>query len=138
MPSRSLKAKSQENIESADLLVVKGYFNASVHCSYYSCLQLIKLALNEKAHIDFVTQYQESKKSGQSHHYYLGKFVAHFKNGVLSREVERQTNEIKKLKLLRVQADYDPEQVDALNSRRAVSTAIAFSEFIFKDIKIRV
>ena len=140
MLDRSLQQKSQENIDSADLLVDNGYFNASVHCSYYSCLQLMKLTIKKIGNIDFNTQRIDSrdKNNGGSHIYYLKTFRNLFLVGPFKVEIERYTNEIRKLKELRVQADYDPEKVDSLKSRSAVSKAQEFSTFIFKEIKIKI
>jgi hypothetical protein len=139
MPARSLKEKSINNIESADLLVKKGYFDASVHCSYYGCLQLIKLVLNVQGRIGFDTQRQESHDAREgSHSYYLSKFKSVFKGGELKTEVQTQTNEINKLRELRVQADYDPEKVDPGKCSTAVASAKLFSEFVFGKIKIKV
>jgi uncharacterized protein (UPF0332 family) len=139
MPAKSLKAKSLENIEAADLMVEKGFFNSSVHCSYYSCLQLIKLVLFVKANIDFSTQLENSKnyKDG-SHVYYLNSFTAFFKNNSLRRTVESQTNNVKKLKVLRVIADYDSNKVDAEKCSDAVVKAKSFRDFIFEEIKLKV
>lgn len=139
MSDKSLKEKSLENIESADLLVGKGYFDSSVHCSYYGCLQLIKLALNEKANIDFETQFRESKSDSRgSHIYYLSKFKTFFKNGALRNEIEVQTNSVRKLKELRVRADYDPIKVEPEKCAEAVMTAKSFRDFIFESIKLKV
>jgi hypothetical protein len=138
MPENSLKQKALYNIEAADLLVDKGYFDASVHCSYYGCLQLMKLTLKKIGNIDFEVQFKESKatNSGGSHVYYLSKFKDLFPKGRFKEDVDKHTNEIKKLKVLRVKADYDPENVDPIKCRTAVSTARDFSIFVIKEIKI--
>lgn len=136
MPERSLRQKSQENIASADLLVNKGYFNASVHCSYYGCLQLMKLVINNVGHIDFDTQHSESNNSihGGSHKYYLKTFKDIAIKVHLKSDIETYTNDIKKLKELRVRADYDPEMVDSGKCASAVSTAKLFKSFVFDKI----
>lgn len=38
--------KSQENLDSADLLIKNGKYNSSIHCSYYAVFQYMKYALN--------------------------------------------------------------------------------------------
>jgi len=138
MPERSLKQKALYNIEAADLLVDNGYFDASAHCSYYGCLQLMKLTIKKIGNIDFETQRTKSsdETGGGSHKYYLNTFKDLFHKGRFKLDVDRHTNDIKKLKILRVKADYDPENVDPGECRSAVSTAKVFSEFIFKEIKI--
>jgi len=138
MPERSLQQKSKENIESADLLVDNGYFDASVHCSYYGCLQLMKLTIKKVGNIDFKTQHIDSRDNGGSHIYIVNTFKSLFTGGKFKVGIEKHTNAIKKLKELRVQADYDPERVDSLKSRSAVSLAQEFSTFIFEEIKIKI
>lgn len=38
--------KSQENLDSAELLITHGKYTASIHCSYYAVFQYMKYALN--------------------------------------------------------------------------------------------
>lgn len=144
MPVVRMKNKSAQNIQSADLLNDKGYFDSSVHCSYYGCLQIVKLTICKIGKIDFGTQAIESRASEiGSHGYYLKTFKDIFKTDPkhkhdrkLNIDINKHVNDILKLKELRVEADYSPEHIDPLKSTSAVSTAKSFSQFMMDNFKL--
>lgn len=139
MPDASLKRKALSNIDAADLLVERGHYDASVHCSYYGCLQLIKLTIKKIGNIDFEKQHIESSnfENGGSHKYYIDSFKRLFQTGRFKTDATKHANDIRKLKLLRVKADYDPESVNPGDCSSAVSTAKIFKEFVLDEIKVR-
>ena len=55
-----LKNKSEINSDAAKLLHDKNYYAPSIHCSYYSCLQLMIYSLN--SHFNFTEKYVKYNK----------------------------------------------------------------------------
>lgn len=99
-----LLTKSQENIESASLLINHNKFAASVHCSYYSCLQNIKHILFVK--LNFTLEEIEIETKGESSHIYLLNKIAgqlYLKDNIKSAEFRQ---EFERIKVLRKKADY--------------------------------
>lgn len=97
-----LKNKSEENINSADILVNNKLYAASIHCYYYACLQLIKYVLCHKLSVDY--QEQDNAKS-DSHIFVIVKLykILKRKNTKYANEFDRNIND---LKYARVRADY--------------------------------
>jgi hypothetical protein len=61
-----LLTKSMQNLESADILINANMFSSSVHCSYYSCLQLCKHVLISDMGMTFAEV--ENMTKGKSSH----------------------------------------------------------------------
>lgn len=64
-----LKAKAEFNIDAAQLLIDKSLYAPSVHCSYYSCFQLMKYTMKEIFGItyDELAQRVSVKTTGGTH-----------------------------------------------------------------------
>lgn len=118
-----LKTKYEENIISADLLITNCRFAASVHCSYYGCVQLMKHILisdlgKTESEID-------SESEGFSFHTWL---INKIKDELSVRSRSRRVfidfgQTIAKLKKRRIKSDYRNEQIEEDISRRAQTEA---------------
>jgi len=64
-----LKNKSIDNLEAADLLIQNGKYASSVHCSYYSCLQLMKYVIYKYIGKPYSMQDEETKMCGKQNRY---------------------------------------------------------------------
>lgn len=66
-----LKNKSEFNLEAADLLIKSGLYAPSVHCSYFSCFQLVKVIVCTVI-FDSITDHGSkiSQTGGHSHNYF--------------------------------------------------------------------
>ena len=53
-----LKQKSEFNFDAAKVLIDTNLYAPSVHCSYYSCFQLMKFALKDFCGINYDELYQ--------------------------------------------------------------------------------
>jgi len=106
----SLRNKSRSNKEAALLLFNNEYYNSSVHCFYYSCLQLSIVILISKFNLTYDFLKQEAKENGQnSNHYYVNKLMICIEDEEISRDYG---NTMTSLKSLRKQADYDPIKIE--------------------------
>ena len=95
--------KSQENITAADKLIQAGYWDASIHCSYYAVFQFVKYTLHAKG---FCSYDQQESILGNSSHKDILRVLS--KNWGSCSKVERKKfkNTFWFLKKARVEADY--------------------------------
>jgi hypothetical protein len=113
-----LKYKSSFNSASADLLIEKTYYASSVHCSYYSCLQLAKHIL--------LNTYQIKESTFNSYPEGSHEFI---KNEI-SKRISTELNDRKEsanfnslfslLKKIRKEADYSEIQIDISKANYSV------------------
>ena len=112
-----LKNKSNENLVAANLLIQNGKYASSVHCAYYSCLQLIKHIINKYVGKSYKMQDGEAfhhRKS--SHGYLLNEIVKNLnqKNGVnFANTVRRAFFELKDDRL---KADYQNISINKIEA----------------------
>jgi hypothetical protein len=101
-----LKSKSRLNKEAGLLLFSNEYYDSSVHCYYYSCLQLSIFILITKFNLTYQSLKQEAQAKGEnSNNYYINKLVHCITDAEISRKYD---NTMHSLKNLRKQADYKP------------------------------
>lgn len=106
----NLKQKSEDNLKAANLLVngVEPYCCSSIHCSYYSVIQLMKYILCSKCAIDYDKQDEEksSLKLG-THVYVFNKIFELTPNFTHSEEdIHKIYKNFEKLKKYRIESDY--------------------------------
>ncbi|NQU85752.1 MAG: HEPN domain-containing protein [Mariniphaga sp.] len=103
-----LKEKSEFNIYAAELLIENAYFAPSVHCSYYSCFQLLKFTINDFFGIDYDSLASKISSSGKKTHQFVIGYVASKLVRYAGREESRKFKRtIKDLKQFREESDYD-------------------------------
>ncbi|MFZ4543418.1 MAG: hypothetical protein ACOYOA_05170 [Saprospiraceae bacterium] len=107
-----LLTKSMQNLESADILINANMFSASVHCSYYSCLQLCKHVLISDMGMTFADI--EKIANGSSSHKSIIKIVYDDlvfikRKSYAARNLNRNIN---RLKISRIKADYGDELLE--------------------------
>ncbi|TLV02526.1 hypothetical protein [Dyadobacter luticola] len=121
----TLLVKYKENFESAQILIDHAKWNSSVHCSYYGCLQYIKellYKLKSKRVID-----QSLKNNSASTHLLLinslmSELVGKLYRDNIALSVDINTA-LSDLKQIREVADYTPDLIDEVTSRRAQESA---------------
>jgi hypothetical protein len=102
-----LKNKSDESYIAAKLLIDNKHFSSSVHCSYYSCIQLMKyilIDLEGKTEDDLLAEQQLNKE--HSHEYLINYFIKLLQQNGVYKTYRNSIGELPKLKVLRVKADY--------------------------------
>lgn len=121
--------KSQENLDSADLLIKNGKYNSSIHCSYYAVFQYIKYALcNSPRNPMSYSNQNLMSLSGSSH----VRILRELKNrmNIIDGNMQDASligNRIELLKDNRVNADYNENFVfdyngsnDCLNEAKSI------------------
>ncbi len=134
-----LKNKSEINIEAAKLLHDSDYYAPSVHCSYYSCLQLMKYSLN--SHFKFtedeigskINEYTRNNKDG-SHNFFISFLFKEIKNNYSKRESIDFNNKINTLKKIRTKADYGKDDILHNISNSAITLSNEITAIIKKHL----
>lgn len=137
-----LKNKSEINLDSAKLLSKNNYYAPSVHCSYYSVLQLMKYAVCVSIGISYdeqdkeINQLKQHKASAKgTHEYLIGKIEEKI------HEFDRPnftsfTRKVKDLKVFRKNSDYEDVSISFEQSRTAIDHATVLREQIKKTFKV--
>lgn len=133
-----LVVKSEENLSSAKILIANECFNSSVHCSYYSSVQLmIHLLLNR---FDFTQEKLASSAKSEnkgSHVYaknFLFKKMAEMDKRFKAIDFNRLVGELKNK---REQADYHEVEVDSDFSQNAITQAESVNKILTEVFEIK-
>lgn len=128
---QSLKEKSKFNFDAAELLIKANLYAPSVHCSYFSCFQLLKFVIldffEEKEH-DLETKIKHQNKG--SHNYIIDYCVTELYKNKQIESYNLIKNKMKQLKKFRKNSDYDVEEITVTKS----SNAHKFAELIRNEI----
>lgn len=111
--------KSKENICAAKKLIEAGYYNSSVHCSYYALFQYIVYVLDHRGVCSYTEQKEKTEDKG-SHNFILRKLRSSIHNQRLSRDT---LNLCYKLKKLRVRADYKTDRIERTEAQQSLDEA---------------
>ncbi len=101
--------KSEDSFKSTNKLIGDSLYNTSVHCSYYSCIQLILFVVNSKLGITPEEIDTETKTKG-SHNWLIGQVIKALPS-TERRKARKLNDDIQELKRQRVIADYSNEQI---------------------------
>lgn len=126
-----LKQKSDFNIDAASVLLKQNLYAPSVHCSYYSCFQLLKYTIKDFFGVDYETQAVNISSSKQKTHQYVINYITN-ELMLLSSIAESQNfkREIKDLKLFREESDYENKEINFDQGNKAYNKAIKIRSYI--------
>jgi hypothetical protein len=134
-----LKNKSEINLDAAKVLIEKHNFYApSVHCSYYSVLQLLKFTVNSSMGISYKDQEREIGSSRQSRftargtHEYLIEKIGDKIKAVSTGEFTDFNRQVKELKVFRRRSDYENIDITYEQSNKAYGLADEIRKLIKK------
>ncbi|PKQ68893.1 hypothetical protein [Raineya orbicola] len=112
----TFKSKYEENLKSGTLLIQKEFYNASVHCFYYACIQLMLHILYYVEKIDKNELNKNQKETSNEiasgfHGWIINKFATLLipKNTQAAMEFYQWIGELKNI---RVKADYKEFKVE--------------------------
>lgn len=121
-----LLVKYQQNQTAADRLINEHkLYAASVHCSYYSCIQLITYLF--LAHVPGINKedFEADLAAKDSHKYLISKMGSELRGmEVTSREINEFDSILKELKILRNKADYKDIEINEWSSKLAQTKSI--------------
>lgn len=128
-----IKQKSEFNIDAAELLFNKNLYAPSVHCSYYSCLQLLKYIVKHFFGVEYKDLASQIQLSQKGSHEYIFEYVQSEMKGKFSIEEERKfSRNFKDLKTFRIKSDYEDIEIDNEKSEKAYNIAIEIRQFLQK------
>lgn len=132
-----LREKSEFNIHAAELLIEKTFYAPSIHCSYYSCFQLLKYTINTFFGIDYVTLSYDISQSEKSTHHYVIDFIANQLIALAGRTDSRNFKaQIKDLKHYREESDYDNVEVNVDKGKTALTLAHDIRNYLKTNFKV--
>lgn len=131
-----LKSKSEFNLEGASILINDNCYAPSVHCSYYSVLQLIKHKYVRLKEISYSVLSQNTiADKRNSHKYLIDEFCVHLQSNTKKKlslyEIRNLKRDIEDLKQFRIDSDYDNIEINYDKSTKALN----LSKSILKRIK---
>lgn len=134
--STPLLEKSKESIESAWFLIGEGKNASSIHCSYYSCIQIIRhILLHVHKKTEATIKVESKAFSGGSHEYLIDCVVKDLnKRGY---NTSRLYTNLYLLKRMRTEADYLDINITPVNSNRAFRVADMSRNELITQYKIR-
>ena len=125
----NLKNKSEINLSAAELLHDKCLFPVVAHCTYYSCLQLMRYIWQNKMERNPDDLKTKSEEKIGSHAKLINGIIEFLKDKKIDHR--EFNNKILQLKAIRVKADYKDIQIDYTAS----SKSIQYSKEILKILK---
>jgi uncharacterized protein (UPF0332 family) len=132
-----LRQKSDFNIDAATLLIKESYYAPSVHCSYYSCFQLLKFSIKEFFGIEYATLTADITNSGQHTHQYVINYVSKELVSLVGAEESRQfKRKIKDLKQFREESDYENIEVNIDQGNIALTKANEIRHYLITNFNI--
>lgn len=137
-----LKKKSKDNAEAAKCLVEECFYYApSVHCSYYSSLQLIRHILYSVYSIQYEDQYYQNS-SGMpidGHKFAIFKICDCLTNneGISPSIVNKNRQIFLQLQKCRVKADYLNDDITESEAKMALNISNKLNEFFNTQYKIQ-
>lgn len=134
-----LLSKSGLNYKSAEFLHSKNLYCSSVHCSYYSCVQLMLHILRSdlgKTDSDIDEESRQGAKDEEGFHNWLRNTILRqffLKNAEAGREFN---NFIGTLAGFRVKADYKNYEVKETVAKQSIDYAKVANELLESNFKI--
>jgi uncharacterized protein (UPF0332 family) len=126
-----LKEKSEFNINAAELLIANAYFAPSVHCSYYSCFQLLKFTIKNFFGIEYDILASNISSSRKKTHQFVIDYIASELIGFTGREESRKFKRtIKDLKQFREESDYDNIEIGEDKGKTALRKAKEIRKYL--------
>lgn len=126
-----LKEKSEFNIHAAELLINNSYYAPSVHCSYYSCFQLLKYTIKTFFGVEYEAIATNSSITGQGTHQYIINYIA---NELIPLTDIKESRRFKRnfidLKQYRQESDYENVEVDITKGEKALKLAQEIRNYI--------
>jgi uncharacterized protein (UPF0332 family) len=122
--------KTQQNLNSAEILLKQSHYASSVHCAFYACLQMLLHVLFVKLKHDktrFINDIQRKKTGTHAHAFSL---IEDEMRKARHPDIKWLRKNFNKLKDLRIKADYkeeyvsQPEGYEALNKANAINNVI--------------
>ncbi len=132
-----LKEKSLFNITASKLLIDNNLYCSSVHCSYYSCFQLMKFTMKDFFDVDYSVLGTKISLSGKKTHRYIIDYLENeiHKNAGL-RDARNFKHKIKDLKVFREESDYENVEISIEQGQKAYNIANELRSFLTQQFHV--
>lgn len=130
-----LTNKSDINRAAADLLQANYFYPSVVHCSYYSCIQLMKhifLFTLNKSEADL--EHEGKIMAAGSHEVLINNITTLLKTN--NKDWRTFNTNIIQLKRLRVSADYQDAEIDSKKGNDSISLSDVVLKLLKSNVKI--
>lgn len=132
-----IRQKSEFNIDAAERLLKDAVYAPSVHCSYYSCFQLLKFTIKDFFGIDYDTQSENIASSNQNTHQYVLNYVSSELRNLAGFEKSRDFKRtFKDLKQFRLESDYENIEIGSEKGNGALDKAKEIRTYIIKNFNV--
>nr|WP_321356687.1 HEPN domain-containing protein [uncultured Draconibacterium sp.] len=132
-----IRQKSDFNIDAAEQMLKEAYYAPSVHCSYYSCFQLLKFTIKDFFGIDYDTQSVNIASSNQNTHQYVLNYVSSELRNLAGFEESRDFKRtFKDLKQFRLESDYENIEIGSEKGNEALDKAKEIRTYIIKNFNV--
>lgn len=126
------------NLDAAKVLIDKSLYAPSIHCSYYSCFQLMKFVMFDFFGITYEVLGSIASQSGKkTHEYMIGHLSTELeRSGIDIRERMEFNRKIRQLKSARQDSDYEDEPIDSSKGEKAFLYANEINLFLNKTFHV--
>ncbi len=132
-----IREKSNFNFDAAALLLKNSLYAPSVHCSYYSCFQLLKYTIKDFFGVDYDNQSINIAKTRQRTHQYVINYIVNelkkYSSANESRGFKRKINDLKQL---RIESDYENIEISLDKGTKAFDKAKEIRTFLIKKFNL--
>lgn len=130
----ALTNKSDINYSSAEILQQKSHYCSTVHCAYYSSVQLMKhILLNNIGKSESQIKTESKGTNGGSHIYMIAEVFAYLIK-INNKESNMFNTNIVSLKKLRERADYFDVNIDSATGKSSITLAESINKILKKVI----
>ena len=132
-----LRQKSDFNLDAAKVLLEQNLFAPSVHCSYYSCFQLLKYTIHDFFGEDYEKQANNISTTKQKTHQYVINYITNklktLAGSQESRDFKRKINDLKQF---RIESDYENIEVSFDKGNNAYEKAKEIRLYIILNFNV--
>lgn len=139
----ALRSKSEENIKLANLAIQESCYAASIHCSYYACLQLMgHIQRSDFGMTDEDIDNEQDNTQGSSHVLLISKFKEKLflsqklQNNQRTEFVRWFSKALVELKEKRKKADYKNTKIEKYEAKECFKISNEIIEFLTKYFTI--
>lgn len=121
--------KSDDSFKATNKLIKDSLYNTSIHCSYYSCIQLALFIINESFGITLDEIDYETSSKG-SHNWIINKLSVKLSDIKDRRSARTFSGNLNELKRLRVIADYKQDYISEETAIEVRQSSFEINKFL--------
>jgi uncharacterized protein (UPF0332 family) len=132
-----IRQKSDFNLNAAERLLEMSLYAPSIHCSYYSCFQLLKFTIKDFFNVDYEMQAVNISATGQKTHQYVVNYITDELKKLAGFEESRSFKRtLMDLKQFRLESDYENIEIGSEKGHDAFTKAKEIRNYLIKNFKV--